>query len=209
VVVTKVESTITPQRFCLTEALMNVHSCFATRLLFRAILFLSLLSAICQAQGASSTSLQAQTPAVVTASSIANDVRAYMATVARDVTQQGPAAWAKHFSKNPSFFIASEGRLAFPSGEAAQAAIPELTRAIKHIELHWGDDMRVDPLAPSLAAVGVPWQETRVNADGNRTHDSGYFTAVVEYTGGHWQFRNAHWSVAASAPASASSHEAK
>jgi len=41
------------------------------------------------------------------------DVRAYANAVAHDVTQEGPAAWRRHFADSPSFFMASEGTLCF------------------------------------------------------------------------------------------------
>ena len=130
---------------------------------------------------------------------IEKGVRAFARNVAHDVTEQGPAAWRKHFADDPAFFMASEGRLVFANGAAARAAIPELSRTIKKIELTWGDDLRVDPLAPNLAVIASPWHETRVNADGQRVEDNGYFTGVVEYRSGRWQFRNAHWFAAAPA----------
>jgi hypothetical protein len=36
-----------------------------------------------------------------------------------------------------------------------------------------------------------------VDPAGKRTEESGYFTGVVEYRGGRWEIRDAHWSVAA------------
>lgn len=58
--------------------------------------------------------------------------------MARDVTQEGPAAWRKHFADSPSFFMAAEGCLVFPNSQAATLAIQDLTRTIKYIELRWG-----------------------------------------------------------------------
>lgn len=122
-------------------------------------------------------------------------MRSFASTVARDVTQEGPAAWSKFFLDSPSFLMASEGRLRFASGQEAAAAIPGLTRIIKHIELRWGDDLRVDVLAPDLAVVAVSYSEVRTDADGHHVNEAGYFTGVAQMTNGRWQFRNAHWSV--------------
>jgi hypothetical protein len=124
-------------------------------------------------------------------------VRAFMREVARDIMREGPAAWQKHFSESPSFFMASEGHLAFPNRASATAAIQELTRTIKHITLEWGDDLRVDPLTPDLAVVGASYHETREDADGRLVDEKGFFTGTAEYRDGRWRFRNAHWSVAA------------
>ena len=124
-------------------------------------------------------------------------VRAFMRTVAHDVTQEGPTAWSKHFADSPAFFMAVNGQMAFPSGAAAMAAIPNVALAIKHIELQWGDDLRVDVLMPKLAVVAGSYREIQVDAVGHRAEDKGFFTGVVEYREGRWQFRDAHWSSAA------------
>jgi hypothetical protein len=137
---------------------------------------------------------QSLTPA--RASAVERDVRAYADAVAHDVTQQGPAAWRTHFADSPSFFMASEGHLVFPDSASATKGIQDFARTINHMELHWGEDLRVDPLTPELAVMAVPWHEIRVDTGGKRVDENGFFTAIAEYRNGHWQFRNAHWSVA-------------
>jgi hypothetical protein len=138
------------------------------------------------------------TPARATA--VEDGVRSFMGTVAHDVTQDGPTAWRRHFSDSPAFFMASEGRLAFPNSAAAMAGIQDFARTIKQMELRWGDDLRVDPLAPDLAVVAVQYHEIRVDTVGRRVDENGFFTGTAEYRNGRWQFRNAHWSVAAPPP---------
>ena len=125
---------------------------------------------------------------------IQREVQEFAATVARDVTQEGPAAWRKHFSEGPEFFMASEGHVQFPDSASAIAGILGLTRTIKHIELKWSD-VRVDPLTPELAVMGASWHEVAELAEGKRVEESGYFTGVVEHRKDRWQFRDAHWSV--------------
>ena len=49
----------------------------------------------------------------------------------RDVNQRGPEAWRSHFAESPAFFMASEGRLVFPSSDAATQGIEELTHLIR------------------------------------------------------------------------------
>ena len=124
-------------------------------------------------------------------------VRKFMANVAQDVTKEGPAAWKREFEDTPAFFLASEGRLVFADGKAAAQGIESLTHIVKHIELKWGDDLRVDALTPELAVVGTSWHEERDDVDGHHVSEGGYFTAVVEQRNGQWQLRDAHWSVAA------------
>jgi hypothetical protein len=130
------------------------------------------------------------------AAAVEEGVRAFSRTVAHDVTEEGPSAWSKHFADSPSFFMAVDGHLVYPNGAAAMAAIPDLARTIKHIELRWADDLRVDPLTADLAIVATSWHEVIVDAAGKRVEETGFFTGTAEYRDGRWQFRNAHWSVA-------------
>jgi len=139
-------------------------------------------------------SIESQSLTAVRASAIEDGVRAFTATVAHDVTQQGPLAWNKHFENSPAFFMAVNGQLAFPSGAAAKAGIQSVALTIKHIQLKWGDDLRVDPLTPELAVVAAPWHETLTDAAGHTVEATGFFTGLAEYRDGRWQFRNAHWS---------------
>ena len=121
-------------------------------------------------------------------------VRALMQTVAQDVTRNGPLAWLKYFDTGPAFFMAVNGQLAFPNSAAAEEGTRKFAQTISHIELKWGDDLRVDPLTTHLAAVAVSWREIQVDTAGHRVNATGYFTGLAEYRDGRWQFRNAHWS---------------
>ena len=128
------------------------------------------------------------------AAAVEQGVRTFMATVAHEVTQEGPLAWSEHFESGPSFFMAVNGQMAFPSGAAANEGIQNVALTLKHIDLKWGDDLRVDPLTPELAVVATPWHEIKTYAAGQTTEDGGFFTGVVEYRDRRWQFRDAHWS---------------
>ena len=148
-----------------------------------ALLLLTLTSASC------SRHESAPDPAAVE-----NDVRAFAHAVAHDVTEEGPLAWRKHFANSPAFFMAVDGKIAFPSGAAAMAAMPNVALAIPHIELQWGEDLRVDVLSPLLAVVAAPYREIQVDAAGHRVEEKGFFVGVAEYRDGRWQFRDVHWS---------------
>jgi hypothetical protein len=128
------------------------------------------------------------------AAAVEQGVRAFMATVAQDVTQEGPLAWSKHFESSPAFFMAVNGQMAFPSGAATKEGIHHVALMLKHIDLKWGDDLRVDPLTLELAVVATPWHEIKTDAAGHTTEDSGFFTGLAEYRDERWQFRDAHWS---------------
>ena len=126
---------------------------------------------------------------------VEDGVRRFVQQVAQDITREGPAAWKKEFSDGPEFFMADEGKLAFANSHAAAQGIDIFARTVKHIELHWGDDLRIDALTPELAVVGTSWQEAREDTEGHQLKQSGYFTGLVERRNGQWQFRDAHWSV--------------
>jgi len=130
---------------------------------------------------------------------VEREVRQFVAGVSRDVTQQGPAAWEKHLADDPTFFMADEGKLVFPDRKAATQGITEFTHTIQRIELTWGEDLRVDPLTPEFAVVASSWQEVWADKDGHQTTNAGFFTGLAERRKGQWQFRNAHWSLAAPA----------
>jgi hypothetical protein len=121
--------------------------------------------------------------------------------VAQDVTREGPTAWQRHFARTPAFFMAAEGRVVFPTRDAATRGIEELERVIRHIELRWEDDVRVDPLAPGLALLAAPYREVRVDTSGKRVDESGYFTGLAEHGADGWKLRDAHWSVVGVPPA--------
>ena len=142
---------------------------------------------------------QSLTPA--RASAVERDVRAYASVVAHDITQEGPAAWRRHFADSPSFFMASEGHLVFPNSASATTGIQDFAHTIKHMELDWGEDLRVDPLTPEFAVIAASYHEIREDIAGKRVDESGFFTAIAEYRNDRWQFRNAHWSVAVPPPA--------
>lgn len=126
--------------------------------------------------------------------SVEDGVRTFVVTVAHDVTQQGPSAWRKHFLDDPAFFMAVDGRLVFSDSQSATQGIQDAARMIKHIELTWGNDLRIDPLTPNLAVVATSWSEIQTNAEGKRVTETGFFTGVAEKRGGRWRFRDAHWS---------------
>ena len=128
------------------------------------------------------------------ASSVDQAVRAFMQTVSHSVTQDGPTAWIKYFDASPAFFMAVNGQMAFPNAAAAQEGTRTFAQTIRHIELKWGDDLRVDPLTNEFAVVAVSWREIQVDTAGHSVTETGYFTGLAEYRAGQWKFRDAHWS---------------
>lgn len=149
----------------------------------------------CQAFASFVGGSQALSPARRAA--VESEVRQFTATVAHDVTSDGPIAWRKFFADQPEFFMAVNGKLIFPDGQSAANALPQIASQFKHIELHWGDDLRLDPLTDTLCNVASSYTEKielQPGVNGPQGTEDGYFTGVAENRNGHWQFRNAHWS---------------
>lgn len=155
-------------------------------------LLLALPLAGCYRRGTISSEANSLTPA--RANAVEVGVQAFARAVAHDVTEEGPLAWRRYFEAGPEFFMAVNGRMAFPNGAAADKGTQNVALTIKKIQLKWDDDLRVDPLTPELAVVAAPWHEIQVDAAGHRTEESGFFTGLAEYRDGRWQFRDAHWS---------------
>jgi len=151
------------------------------------VLFLSLAISACATSGTRNS------PA-----SDIDSVREFVGRVATGVTSRGPIAWHDFFDESPDFFMASEGKLVFASGEAARKGIDGLTHVITSIELRWGTDMRIQSLGPGLAIVAAPYHEVLVLTEGRKIEEEGYFTGVATRTPKGWRFRNAHWSTIAS-----------
>ena len=135
---------------------------------------------------------ESQLPA--TDQAVDHGAREWMQTISEDVTRDGPIAWIKHFERGTAFFMAVNGQLAFPNGQAAEEGIRKFAQTIRRIELKWGKDLRVDTLTANLAVVAVSWREVQVDTAGHRVDEAGYFTGLAEYRKGHWRFRDAHWS---------------
>jgi hypothetical protein len=163
---------------------------FLSRKLRLRSLLLAITLAACIPSGGASHSHS------VTPDGTASDhaVRVFMQTVSHSVTQDGPMAWIKYFDASPAFFMAVNGQMAFPNTAAAQEGTRKFAQTIRHIELKWGDDLRVDPLTNEFAVVAVSWREIQVDTGGHSVTETGYFTGLAEYREGHWQLRDAHWS---------------
>ena len=121
-------------------------------------------------------------------------VRSFMATIARDVTHDGPVAWSKHFADSPAFFMVDDGQMAFPDSAAASQGIHDFAGTIKSIRLEWGNDLRVDPLTSKFAVVAASYFEEQEPVSGKLVQERGYFTGIAELRDGRWQIRDAHWS---------------
>lgn len=134
--------------------------------------------------------------ALVTISSVANgrvasassqagatesSVRTFMALVAHDVTREGPLAWLRYFDDSPAFFMAVNGQLAFPDSNAAKVGTREFARRIQHIELNWGQDLRVDPLLSDLQSWSVHGRRFRRTLPGTESKSTVSLPASLNF----------------------------
>jgi hypothetical protein len=155
------------------------------------------VAAISGCQAFASRSSSSRTLSSDRRAAVETAVRQFTATVAHDVTSEGPIAWGTYFADEPEFFMAVDGKLVFADGQSAANALPQIAAQFKHIELQWGDDLRLDPLSDTLCNVASSYVEKielQPGAIGPQGTENGYFTGIVENRSGHWQFRNAHWS---------------
>ena len=126
---------------------------------------------------------------------VKDSVSGMMANIASDITNNGPSAWLNYFEDTTSFFMASDGQLAFQNHQSAKLFIEgTLVKSIRHINLHWFH-LRIDSLTPRLATIGADFQEELTDTAGKIVAPNGYFTGLAEQTNHGWRLRNAHWSI--------------
>jgi hypothetical protein len=133
------------------------------------------------------------------AAAIEDSVRQLATSIARDLAQDGPAAWSAYFLDGPEFFMASDGELVFPDVGAAEEFLQQFAPGISSIELFW-DNLRVDPLAPGTAVLAASFREVLTDTAGAETPMRGYFTGVAVHTTVGWRLRDMHWSSAPPTP---------
>lgn len=125
---------------------------------------------------------------------VTDSVNRMMTTISSDISTKGPIAWLNHFQDTSAFFMANNGELLFKDNAIAKVLIQsDLIKIISKITLGWGN-IRIDPLTPSLAAIGADFHEDITLSSGKTNLVNGYFTALAEHTGKGWQLRNCHWS---------------
>jgi hypothetical protein len=122
-------------------------------------------------------------------------VREMAERIRQDLAKEGPRAWLRHFHRSPAFFMASDGRLVFPSNDSADVFVADLATKIRAIDLTWGE-LRIDSLAPGLALMATPFKESLTDTGGRTDRVEGYFTGVAQRVDSGWKLRSAHWSLA-------------
>ncbi len=128
-------------------------------------------------------------------SDVKDSVQQMTASIAKDVSRDGPVAWLRYFENTPNFFMASEGQLVFQNYDSANNFINHvLVKNIRKIELHWRNT-RIDPLTYTLASIAAMFHEDITNSAGIKIPMDGYFTGIAQHTSGGWKLLSVHWSV--------------
>ncbi|MGD8869846.1 MAG: nuclear transport factor 2 family protein [Gemmatimonadales bacterium] len=113
--------------------------------------------------------------------------------ISADLAADGPIAWLRYFETGPAFLMATDGRIVFPSSDSARVFVEYLSRHLSAVDLDWLD-LRVEPLAPGVAALAASYRETITYTAGNDTTFGGYVTGVARHTEGGWRLQHLHWS---------------
>lgn len=121
-------------------------------------------------------------------------VNSMVAHIAKDVSAKGPIAWLDYFENDPGFFMANDGQLALKDYPTAITFVKNtLVNMMPRISLQWRN-VKIDPLNPSLAAIGAEFHEDIVLSGGKTLAADGYFTGTAHFDGKSWKLRNLHWS---------------
>ena len=105
----------------------------------------------------------------------------------------GPEGWLAVFEDSPTFLMASDGAIAFPSADSAAAFLAVFGPTVAAMDLEWRD-VHITPLGPGLAAVAAGYDERIIQASGDTLRFGGYVTGVARSRDGTWRLQHLHWS---------------
>jgi len=142
----------------------------------------------------SSCSKSAETLTPEERSIVRDSIVLMTSSIAKDLSNEGPAAWLKYFENAPGFFMVSDGQLVFPDIETAKKFIKTtLVKIMPKIELRWSN-IQIEPLTLKLASISAVYSEDITDSAGKTTLHKGYFTAIAHQSTQGWKLHNAHWS---------------
>ena len=122
-----------------------------------------------------------------------DSVTQFVESIPDGLAAGGPTSWLRFFESTPAFFMASDGQVAFPGYDSAQAFLDVFSRSVSGMELVW-ESLRVEPLAPGAAAVAAAYRESITDTAGATVSFGGYMTGVARNTAGAWRLQSLHWS---------------
>jgi ketosteroid isomerase-like protein len=135
---------------------------------------------------------QGESPGARTSSAL-DSARALLASVPTALGDRGPAAWLDFFEDTPSFFMASDGAIAFADRVTAETFLDDFSRKVSGMVLEWHQP-RFEDLGGDIVAVTASYDETIRMRDGTESSFGGHMSGVIRRQGGRWRFQHLHWS---------------
>lgn len=115
------------------------------------------------------------------------------------LAEQGPRGWLAVFEEAPTFLMASDGVIAFPSADSAASFVTAFAPTVAAMELEWRNP-RMTTLAPGVVAIAAGYAERILRTAGDTLVFGGYITGVARSRDGTWRLQQLHWSSPRSEP---------
>lgn len=126
-------------------------------------------------------------------SAAVDSARALFASVPAALAADGPTAWLPFFEETPSFFMASDGAMAFADRPSAEGFLADFGRQVAAMSLEW-DEPRFEHLDGDVVAVTASYREDITLNDGTVSSFGGRVSGVIRRREGSWRFQHLHWS---------------
>ena len=124
---------------------------------------------------------------------LADSVREATARLAAEISNHGYRAFTPVMDSAPGYVWAYNGFIAFPSFDS-MATWTRSSPEPKVPEVFAWDSVRIEPIAPGVAALAATYSETAPDRNGNPGTERGVFTAVAVHRADGWKFTAAHTS---------------
>ena len=127
------------------------------------------------------------------AAAIEDSVHAFLDAYAARVDSADWEGVARLYARDPRFVWLEDGRVAYPSADSVAAALRSVEEQFVTASLETRD-VRVEPLAPGLAAVAFLFDQTLSDHAGAGFGFSGAISALLVDTPDGWRFLQGHTS---------------
>lgn len=127
------------------------------------------------------------------AGSAVDSARALLVSVPTALADRGPSAWLDFFEDSPSFFMASDGAIAFSDRSAAETYLDGFSRSVSEMALEWHEP-RFEDLGGDVVVVTASYDETIRMHDGTESSFAGRMSGVIRRQANRWRFQHLHWS---------------
>jgi hypothetical protein len=120
-------------------------------------------------------------------------VRAFFDSIPPALAAEGPSAWLDFFEDSPSFFMASDGAIAFPDQSSAEAFLEDFSTRVSAMSLEWFQP-RFEILSAGVVVVITSYHEEITMTDGTLSSFGGSVSGVIRNHAGLWRLQHLHWS---------------